>query len=482
MPRASIPQREVKEKGERSSRLRPGRVRRANTPPPRVTGTARNLFRLVRLVSRSSPGGAKATPAFSRSSAFTKATTFQRRAIVNVRYSSARTPGGWKAHGTYIERESAKGDRLPPEREATTEFDSQASNPDRLGLAQEHQLGSLAESWQKAGDKRIFKIILSPEDANVDFQRTAAEMVARIEQHTGAPVEWGGVVHRNTDHPHVHIIVRGRLPSGESLKLPPTLIRSGLREAVQSSLTRQLGPRTIADIEHQKQIELTANRVTSLDRRLAGRAIPFGAEPAYSDAGAAASAAEVARLRHLQELGLSKPYAGDRWLVRSDFVTQLQQMKDIQDRARTLFRSGVAISDPHAPMEYSSISKKLIGRVLLNSEDERTGALQTIFETTEGKIEIIRHDATLRAAWARGDLQPGSIVVIDSLRSNPEQLYASSAGKDKDILRDEKALNSIARRMRVMNLTTGESDKGWMGEFNKTLRSRMMDRMKSRGY
>ena len=242
MPRASMQQREIKEKGERSSRLRPGRVRRATTPPPRVTGTAKNLFRLVRLVSRSSPGGAKATPAFSRLSASAKAAQFQRRAIVNVRYASARTPGGWKAHGTYIERESAKGDRLPNEKETGVAIDSQVPDPDRLGLAQEHQLGSLAESWQKAGDKRIFKIILSPEDANVDFQRTAEEMVARIEQHIGEPVEWGGIVHRNTDHPHAHIIVRGRLPSGEPLKLPPALIRRGLREAVQSSLTRAARP------------------------------------------------------------------------------------------------------------------------------------------------------------------------------------------------------------------------------------------------
>jgi hypothetical protein len=132
-------------------------------------------------------------------------------------------------------------------------------------------------------------------------------------------------------------------------------------------------------------------------------------------------------------------------------------------------------------MEYSTFSKKLIGRVLLNSEDERTGTLQTIFETTEGKIEIIRHDATLRAAWARGDLQPGNIVVIDSLRSNPEQLYASATGTDKDILRDANALDSISRRMRAMNLSISDSDKGWMGEFNKTLRSRMMDRTRRRG-
>jgi hypothetical protein len=478
---SSTQQSDVKAKGERSSRLRPGRVRRTSTPPPPVTSTAKNLLRLVRLVSRSSPSGARTTPAFNRMPASPKSSAFQRRCIVNVRYASARTPGGWKAHGTYIERESAKGDRLPSEREAANEIGSQVSDPDRLGLAQEHPLGRLAENWQKAGDKRIFKIILSPEDPNVDFQRTASEMIGRIEQYTGAPVEWGGVVHRNTDHPHAHIIVRGRLRSGEPLLLPPNLIRQGLREAVQSSLTRQLGPRTIADIEHQKQIELTANRVTPLDRRLAGLAIPYEADPIYKDAGAAASTAEVARLRHLKELGLSKPYAGGRWLIRSDFVTQLQQMKDIQDRARTLFRSGVAISDPHAPMEYSSFSKKLIGRVLLNSEDERTGALQTIFETTEGKIEMIRHDATLRAAWTRGDLEPGNVVTIDSLRSDPDKLYASTTGKDKDILRDEKALDSIVRRMRAMNLSVGESDKGWMGEFNKTLRSRMMDRTRGRG-
>jgi hypothetical protein len=482
MPRASVQQSEAKEKGERSSRLRPGRVLRTNASPPRVTGTARNLFRLVRLVSRSSAGSSKASSSVSQLSAFARSSAFQRRAIVNVRYASARTRGGWKAHGTYIERESAKGDRVPTEKETGVAIGSQVPAPDRLGLAQERQLGPLAERWQKAGDKRIFKIILSPEDANADFQQTAAALVTRIEQYTGAPVEWGGVVHRNTDHPHAHIVVRGRLPSGEPLKLPPALIRKGLREAVQSSLTRQLGPRTIADIEHQKQIELTANRVTLLDRSLARRAIPFAADPAYKEAGAAASAAEVNRLRHLKELGLSKPYDGDRWLVRSDFVTQLQQMKDIQDRARTLFRCGVAISDPHAPMEYSTLSKKLVGRVLLNSEDERTGALQTIFETTQGKIEIIRHDATLRAAWARGDLEPGNVVTIDSLRTDPNKLYASTLGKDKDVLTDEKALGSILRRMRSMNLATGESDKGWMGQLNSALRSRMTERTRDRGY
>jgi hypothetical protein len=235
------------------------------------------------------------------------------------------------------------------------------------------------------------------------------------------------------------------------------------------------------DIQRQKQIELTANRVTPLDRRIAGRAAFHSNDQAYSDAGIAANPVELARFRHLKELGLAKRHTADSWLVRSDFIGQLQQMKDVQDRARTLFRSGVAISDPHAPMEFSASSKKLIGRVLLNSEDERTGALQTIFETTEGKIEVIRHDGTLRAAWRRGDLEPGNVVTIDSLRSDPSKLYATSVGADKEILADKQALDSVARRMRTMGLVSTESDKGWMGQFNNALRARSAERTHERG-
>jgi Protein of unknown function (DUF3363) len=399
---------------------------------------------------------------------------------VNVRYSNAKTPGGWKAHGTYVERESAKG-RDVDDGKHGAENEVQTASPDRLGLAKEHSLDSLAGLWQKAGDQRIFKVIISPEDSDVDFQRTASDMIARIQQHTGAPVEWAGVVHWNTDHPHAHLIVRGRLPSGEPLQLPPMLIRWGLREAVQTSLTQQLGPRTMEDIQRQKQVELTANRVTPLDRRIAKRSKSLPDDRGYSYTGIAANPGELARLRHLKELGLAKRHTADSWLVRSDFIGQLQQMKDVQERARTLFRSGVAISDPHAPMEFSTSSKKLIGRVLLNSEDERTGALQTIFETTEGKIEVIRHDGTLRAAWRRGDLEPGNVVTIDSLRSHASKLYAASVATDKDILANKQALDSVARRMRTMGLVSSESDKGWMGQFNNALRSRIAERTHERG-
>ncbi len=471
-----------KETRERNTVLRPGKVHRINSSPKRITGTARNLLRLTRLVSRTAARGANSLGSARRTGG-KKGSPFQRRAIVNVRYSNAKTPGGWKAHGKYIERESARGTK-PREHDGHL-YSGRLPDiqDDRFGLARERTLDSLANEWQLAGDQRMFKIIISPEDAFVDFQNIAEGLIDRIQQYTGEPVEWAGVVHRNTDHPHAHLIVRGRLRSGETLRLPRHLIRSELREAVQTSITRQLGPRTFEDIRRQREGELSANRVTRIDRELAGRKTNRSYQPdkAYSVI-ALSGAQELQRLQHLQNLGLAKKLESEGWLLRTDVISQLRQMKDIQDRARTLFRAGVAISDPHAPMEYATSSKKLIGRVLLNGEDERTGALQTAFETTDGKVEIISHDGTLRAAWRRGDLEPGNIVTIDSLRSDPGRLYAAAVGSDKEILSNSKMLDLVARRMKTMGLVASESDKGWMGQFNNALRTRATERDRNVGF
>src|ERR1700722_17051441 len=167
MPR-SVPKRgNTSEDRGRSTKLRPGRVRLTSTSPRRVTGTARNLLRLARLVSRSSSRPSRGRNVKGSGSGSSKTSPFQRRAIVNVRHSNAKTPGGWKAHGTYVERESAK-DRDVDDGKHGAENEGQPASQDRLGLAKEHSLDSLAGLWQKAGDQRIFKVITSPEDSDVD--------------------------------------------------------------------------------------------------------------------------------------------------------------------------------------------------------------------------------------------------------------------------------------------------------------------------
>jgi hypothetical protein len=362
--------------------------------------------------------------------------------------------GSWKAHGRYLEREGAAGQG--------------GHEHERLDSQDDRSLHAIADQWQKAGDARMFKIIISPEDGSMaDFRAASLDMIRALEQRTGETLEWAGIVHRNTDHPHAHIILRGRTQSGNPLFIQPKVIREVLRDEVQRSLTRQLGPRTVADIERQRRSEITAFRVTNVDRRLAkqlGRGTDFTqVSPRYDY--------ESRRLEALAGFGLAR-MQNAKWFVRSDFTKQLRQMKDLQDRARVLFRSGVAISDPHVPMEYGTQSRKLIGRVLLNSEDERTGQFHTAFETLDGKVLILSHDGTLRSAWVRGYLKAGSIVSIDSLKSDPSRLYATALGDDASILRDQRALDGIARRIRTMGIIVSENDKGWMGELRAAIRGR----------
>ena len=448
-PRLSIPDRDGKQSSSEgpSARLRPGRVRRLAGSPK--TGTASRLFRLARTVSRA----AGSRPGPRGTVGGRGATQFQRRAIVNVRYSNSRVKGAWKAHGRYLERESAAGKTGGLEHE-------------RLDSRTGQSLHSIADEWQRAGDTRLFKIIISPEDGGkVDFKATSEDLIRALEERTGERLEWVGIVHRNTDHPHAHIVVRGRSLSGDPLFIQPRVIREVLRNEVQRSLTRQLGPRTVADVMRQRTSEITAFRVTSADRNMA-RQVTRGAEFSRISP---KDDFEKRRLAVLAGFGLAREQNG-AWLVRSDFTTQLRQMKDLQDRARILFRSGAAISDPHGPMEFGAQSRKLIGRVLLNSEDERTGQLQTAFETLDGKVMILRHDATLRSAWARGDLKAGNIVSIDGLKSDPDRLYAAALGNAENILQDPKALAGIARRVRTMGIIVSENDKGWMGELRRSLR------------
>ena len=95
--------------GERSGQLRPGRVRQIPyfvsahyRECPEPSAPCAHGSRSTSEDRREERG----TPSIRCPSPRTSA--FQRRAIVNVRYSASRTPGGWKAHGTYIERESAR--------------------------------------------------------------------------------------------------------------------------------------------------------------------------------------------------------------------------------------------------------------------------------------------------------------------------------------------------------------------------------------
>src|SRR6202163_4344340 len=89
---------------ERPVRLRPRKSKHGpNDNPRKYMGVLRSMLRLVQMSkrrhetrSRYLDGGSARAPR-----------TFNQRVAVRVNYSASKNPGQWKAHGTYVARESA---------------------------------------------------------------------------------------------------------------------------------------------------------------------------------------------------------------------------------------------------------------------------------------------------------------------------------------------------------------------------------------
>jgi type IV secretory pathway VirD2 relaxase len=92
------------------------------------------------------------------------------------------------------------------------------------------------QNWQTAGDQQFWKQIVSPEFGDrVDLPRLTRDLIRQMEKDLGTDLEWVAAEHHNTEHPHVHVVIRGVRDSGEVLRLSRGLTSSS-RRARSSSL------------------------------------------------------------------------------------------------------------------------------------------------------------------------------------------------------------------------------------------------------
>jgi type IV secretory pathway VirD2 relaxase len=116
---------------------------------------------------------------------------------------------------------------------------------------QDEQVKDLAATlgeWQKSGDPRLFKFIISPEFGDrLNLQQLTRDLMTRMERDLAARLEWVAVSHFNTGHPHVHVALRGRRADGSVLTLGRDYVKHGIRTVAEDLCTRQLGYRTALD-------------------------------------------------------------------------------------------------------------------------------------------------------------------------------------------------------------------------------------------
>jgi type IV secretory pathway VirD2 relaxase len=323
-----------------------------------------------------------------------------------VSYAPTGKGGRWRAHGHYLsragaQREGARG----------LGFDAKEQEvylPDRL------------DAWQKAGDQQLWKIVVSPEaGSRVDLQGHARELVAWMEEDLGTRLEWAAIDHHDTDHPHMHIAIRGVDDGGHPLWIPREYVRSGIRGRSQELLTRALGPRLDADRRRARERAVAAPRLTEIDRTLRLRATPTGVVSLEGPTPAQPWAQErraqgLRRLAYLGELGLAKRLDERAWRLSPDLEAGLRQIQVSGDILKSMAASGVGITDRHAPVVLARLEPgaELRGRVAGAGLNEATDEPFLIIEGTDGRRHVVPQTPAMHRARGAGRLRPGEIVTL----------------------------------------------------------------------
>lgn len=303
---------------EAAIKLRPRKPRFVRDESKSWSSAFKGLMRIARMTSSRSASAGTKSMARPRK-------PHKQRCAIRVTYSPNQVRGQWAAHGRYIARESA--------------------NSDGVGFSAETESIAIAAAlgdWQKAGDPRMFKMIVSPEfGERLDLKKHTRELMTRMARELSTELEWVAVAHFNTGHPHVHVALRGITSTG-NLRIPREVIKHSIRTHAEDICTEQLGFRTISDAIESGRREIDALHVTNLDRELLRRMGPtaetWGSiqtpEPSGSELQRIKSSQIQARLGTLSKLELAQPGPAGHWKLRSDFHQKLRALQTTNDRQR----------------------------------------------------------------------------------------------------------------------------------------------------
>jgi type IV secretory pathway VirD2 relaxase len=392
-------------------------------------------------------------------------------------YSKNSTTGQWRAHGRYIARESA-----------THEGDSGA-----VGFNTKEESVDIAarlQGWQKANDERFWKLIVSPEFGDrADLKRLTRDLMSRMEWDLGTPLEWVAVAHYNTEHPHVHLALRGVGAEGRPVRLSRDYVRQGIREIAEDLCTRQLGYRTELDAAVAQRREVHLHRYTSLDRTIKRDADDAGIvdsrfftvtkDPRGAGLNRGVPLLErhtAERLKVLESMGLAESISPNTWRVRQDFENVLRAMQRSSDRQKTLAAHGVLMSDERLPQVVFNIRDltTLEGRILVHGEEDtgcEAGRSYLMLEATDARVHYVCYTPEMEEVRSRGGLRTNSFIRLRKLFSEGRPvLEIDDLGDSESILRNKRHLRETAQRLIRRGIVPQDDGwNGWLGRYQKAL-------------
>ncbi len=380
-------------------RIRPGRVRAGG---PRVEPFLNKALRAAQKAGGLRAETLKASR-FGRGRSATLAASRRlgdrsRGAVIKARVvRRMSTPGALAAHLRYLGRDGTTRDG-----EAGRLFDAQVDTADPRAFADRCD-----------GDRHHFRFIVSPDDATelAHLKTFTRELMTQAERDLGTKLDWVAVDHWNTEHPHIHVLVRGRTDTGEDLVISRDYISRGLRARAAGLVTLELGPRTELEILRSLDAQIDADRWTKLDRALASQARdgivdlrpdPFAVPDPLRET-------KIGRMRKLERLGLAEPAGSVRWRLDPDTESRLRALGERDDIIKRLHRSfgdnrsSILVLD--GERQPTGVLGRLVARGL---DDELRGSAFAIVEGIDGKAHHLRLDSL----EATGDGAVNSIVEL----------------------------------------------------------------------
>jgi len=390
-------------------RIRPGRTRttRSQRAKPFIAQALAAAERAGGIHRRPLSSTAKGTFGRGRTASLMAVRGLIDRSRVAVIKARVVRHGGKRAllsaHLAYLRRDGVTKDG-----ERARMFGAESDDVDHTAFAE-----------RCAEDRHHFRFIVAPEDAAElsEINAFTRDLLADAERDLGTRLDWVAVDHWNTEHPHIHVIVRGRTDDGQDLVISRDYIREGMRARAQELLTLELGPRSDREIRHSLETQIGAGRWTKLDRALAREAAAHGGvvdlRPDRGQAQDELHAIKIGRMRKLEGLGLAHPDGPGRWSLAENAEEILRDIGERNDIIKRIHRGLTAngwersASDfvLHGEAQPTPVIGRLVARGL---DDELKGSAYVVIDGVDGRAHHIR----LPHLDATGDSASGSIVEL----------------------------------------------------------------------
>jgi type IV secretory pathway VirD2 relaxase len=281
---------------------------------------------------------------------------------------------------------------------------SRDGEPARLYGAGSDDIDGAAFTERGAGDRRQFRFIVAPEDGAElsDMRAYTRELMDQMQTDLGTRLDWAAVDHFNTAHPHTHVVIRGVDDRGKDLIVAQDYITAGLRHRAEDLATLELGQETELEVRRKLQAEITAERLTRIDRAMiqdldAARSLDL--RPAAGQVRAEADATlRLGRLKALEGMGLAEQTGPGVWMLSEDIEPTLKALGErgdvIKAMSRALRRRGQERSPEAMVIDADGAgSTPKIGRViekrLVDELDDRMGL---VVDGLDGRIRHVEVD------------------------------------------------------------------------------------------